>query len=248
MLIDGGHGANAPLICPPYETNSRVSGLVRQHAGIDADLAQRAQVFLVDIVAEDQVRIGVAVQPAIVLDLVLELARRPAGIAQRQDRVLRSGALGDRLEDVHRRGQADAVVDIQRRVLDEEIARMQHEAAAGIDRAALLHLHGLGVFRQLDLVGLLDDVELYQQAGKIDAAGRAVDDDAHRPFRGMRAHVDDGALEARIAHHRHGDQQLAVQVTVARRIIAKAGGFAADGLRSFAFRAHPQTALLLLIS
>ena len=51
----------------------------------------------------------------------------------------------------------------------------------------------------------VDDLELHQQAGKIDAAGRAVDDDAHRPFRGMRAHVDDGALEARIAHDRHGD-------------------------------------------
>jgi hypothetical protein len=39
-----------------------VPGLVRQHAGVDADLAQRAQVFVVDVVAEDQIRIGV--QPA----------------------------------------------------------------------------------------------------------------------------------------------------------------------------------------
>src|SRR5512144_837153 len=87
----------------PCESDLRVPGLVRQHAGIDADLAQRALVFFIDVVAEDQVRIGVAMQPAIVLDLALELARRPAGIAERQDRVLRSGALGDRLEDVHRR-------------------------------------------------------------------------------------------------------------------------------------------------
>src|SRR5688572_33167829 len=81
----------------PAMTNSGVPGLVRQHAGIDADLAQRALVFFIDVVAEYQLRVGVAMQPAIVLDLVLELARRPAGIAQRQDRVLRSGALGDRL-------------------------------------------------------------------------------------------------------------------------------------------------------
>jgi hypothetical protein len=160
--------------------------------------------------------------------------------------VLRPGARGDRLENVHRRGQADAVVDVQRRVLDEEIARMQHEAAAGIDRAALQHLHGLGVFRQLDLVGLLDDVELHQQSRKIDAAGRPVDDDAHRPFRRMRAHINDGALEARIAHDRHGDQQPAVQVALAGRIIANAGSFAADGLRCLAFRAHPQRPLLLI--
>jgi hypothetical protein len=142
--------------------------------------------------------------------------------------------------DVHRRRQADAVVDIERRILDEEIARMQHEAAAGIDRAALQHLHGLGVFRQLDLVGLLDDVELHQQAGKIDAAGRAVDDDAHRAFRGMRAHIDDRAFEARIAHDGHGDQDLPVEIAIVGRDIADASNLAADGLWCFAFRAHPK--------
>ena len=40
-----------------------------------------------------------------------------------------------------RRGQADAFVDRQRRILDEEIRRMQHEAAPGLDRSALHHLH-----------------------------------------------------------------------------------------------------------
>jgi hypothetical protein len=61
----------------------------------------------------------------------------------------------------------------------------------------------------------------------------------------MRAHVDDGALEARIAHDRHGDQQPAVQIALTGRIVAKAGGFAANGLRCLAFRAHPQRPLLL---
>ena len=105
---------------------------------------------------------------------------------------------------------------------------MQHEAAAGIDRAALQHLHGLGIFRQLDLVGVLDDVELHQQPREIDAAGRAVDDDAHRAFGRMRAHIDHRTLEARIAHDGHRDQQLAVQIAVVGRIIANAGGFAAS--------------------
>jgi hypothetical protein len=106
-----------------------VSGFVRQHARIDPDLAQRALVFFIDVVAEDQIRVGVAMQPAIMLDFVFELPRRPAGIAQRQDRVLRSGPLRDRLEDIDGRGQADVVVDIERRVLDEEIAGMQRDAA-----------------------------------------------------------------------------------------------------------------------
>ena len=73
----------------------RVPGFVREHAGIDADLAQRADVFLLDVAAEDQIRIGIAMQPAIALDLGLELARRPAGIAEREDGVLGAGALGD---------------------------------------------------------------------------------------------------------------------------------------------------------
>ena len=86
----------------PGNDKLRVPGFVRQHAEIDPDLAQGALVFFIDVVAEDQIRIGVAMQPAIVLDLVFKLPRRPAGIAQRQDRVFRSGTLGDRLEDIER--------------------------------------------------------------------------------------------------------------------------------------------------
>jgi hypothetical protein len=154
--------------------------------------------------------------------------------------MLRSGALGDRLEDIDGCGQTDSVVDSQRRILDEEIARMQHEAAAGLDRAALQHLHGFGVFRQLDLVGLLDDVELHQQFGKVDAAGRAIDDDAHGAFGGMGAEIDHRTLEARVSHHRHRDQQLAVEITATSRIVARACRFAANGSRYFAFRVHPR--------
>jgi len=43
-------------------------GIIRQHAGIDPDLAQRAQVFFLDVATEHQIRIGVAMQPTIVLD------------------------------------------------------------------------------------------------------------------------------------------------------------------------------------
>src|SRR5258705_210808 len=175
----------------------RMPRFVREHAGIDHDLAQRADVFFLDVAAEDQVGIGVRVQRAVVLDLGFQLSRSPAGIAEREDGVLRLGALRDRLQNIHRRGQANSVVDLQRRILDEEIARMQHEAAAGLDRAAFQHLHGLGVLRQLDLIGLLDDVELHQQFGKVDTAGPAVDDDAHGAFGVMRAELDHLALEAR---------------------------------------------------
>ena len=100
---------------------------------------------------------------------------------------------------------------------------MQHEAAAGLDRPALQHFHGLGGFRQLDLVGLLDDVELHQQFGKVDAAGGPVDDDAHRAFGRMRADIDHRAREPLVFHHRHRDQQLAVEIAPAWTIVADAG-------------------------
>ncbi len=152
-------------------------------------------------------------QPAIALDLGLELARRPAGIAERENGVLGAGTVGDRTQDVDGGGEADAVVDPQRRIFDIEVAGMQHEAAAGIDRAAAQNFHAFGILRQPDVLALLDDAELLQQLGKVDAAGRMVDDDAHRALGGMGTEIDHRALEAGIAHDGHRDQQPAVEIT-----------------------------------
>src|ERR1700735_829333 len=221
------------------ERELRVPCFVREHTDVDPDLAQRPRILFLDIAAEDQIGIGITMQPAIVLDFAFELACGPAGIAQRQDRMLRPRALGDRLENIDRGGQANLVVDPQCRILNEKIARMQYEATTGLDRAALEHLQGLGVLRQLDLVGLLDDVELDQQAGKIDAARRTVNDDSHGAFRRMRAEINHGTFEARVTHDGHGDQQLAIEIAMALGC-TDAGNFAATRSRSFAFRAHRQ--------
>src|SRR5215831_1413675 len=61
----------------------------------------------------------------------------------------------------------------------------------------------------------------------------------------MRTEIDHRALEARVAHHGHRDQELAVKVATPGRIIADAGSFAANVVRSFAFRVHPQALVLL---
>ena len=66
-------------------------------------------------VTEDQVRVGWAVEPAVSLDLALELAGRPAGIAERENRAVGTVAGGDRLQDVDRCREAHAVLDRQRR-------------------------------------------------------------------------------------------------------------------------------------
>ena len=145
VIMDSGLDASRR---PGMTQSLRVPGFARQLAEIDADLAHRLFVFAVDVGAEDQFGVGVAIEPAVLGDLVLELPRRPARIAEREHRALRTLAVRDRLQDIERRGEADAVVDRQGRVLDEEIGRVQHEAAPGLDRPALEHLHGAGLARQ----------------------------------------------------------------------------------------------------
>src|ERR1700730_12672688 len=84
-------------------------GFVRQHAGIDPDLAQRAEVFFLDVVAKNQIPIGNAMQPAIILDFSFELSRRPASVTEGEDGVFRPGALRDRLEDIDGCSQTNAL-------------------------------------------------------------------------------------------------------------------------------------------
>ena len=122
-------------------------------AEIDADLAQRLVVFAAGVAAKNKFGIGGAMQPAVLLDFLLELPGRPAGITERQDRRLRSAAMRDGFQYIQRCGQADAVVDRQRRILDEEIGRMQNEAAAGFHRAAFEYLDLVGGGRQLNPLG-----------------------------------------------------------------------------------------------
>src|SRR5258708_3867107 len=84
---------------------SSVADVAGQHAGTDADLLHRPVVFRADVGAENQLGVCAAMQPAIVLQLALELARRPAGIAERQDRACRAGAPGDRFENIECGGE-----------------------------------------------------------------------------------------------------------------------------------------------
>src|SRR3954467_222467 len=57
---------------------SSVADVTGQHAGTDAELLHRPVVFRVNVGAEDQLGVGAAMQPAILLQFAFELARRPA--------------------------------------------------------------------------------------------------------------------------------------------------------------------------
>jgi hypothetical protein len=53
------------------------------------------------------------------------------------------------------------------------------------------------------------DAQLREQVGEAKLGHGLVDDEAHRALVAVRAQIDDRALEARVAHGGHGDQQLA---------------------------------------
>src|SRR5262249_34049056 len=78
--------------------------------------------------------------------------------------------------------------------------------------------------------------------GEIDAAGGPIYHDAHRSLGGMGTKIDHRTFEAGIAHHGHGDQELAIEIAGTRRIVANADLGANVG-RVFSFRVHPQSTL-----
>src|SRR6476646_10452893 len=118
----------------PKPAASRGSGTVDQSPGSDADLAERAIIFAVDFRIENQLWVGRAMQPAIGLDLALELPGRPPGIAECEQRLVGAGALGDVAQDVDGGGEAHALVDRQRALGLEIVGAVQDEAAAGLHR------------------------------------------------------------------------------------------------------------------
>src|SRR5690606_33284995 len=83
---------------------SGAPALGRQQPCIHPEGPQRRPPLVLVLPAENQLRRGVADQPAVLADLGLELPRTPAGIAQRQDRVAGTLAAGYVLQDVERRG------------------------------------------------------------------------------------------------------------------------------------------------
>src|SRR5258708_17235266 len=108
--LDDAHGiacGAAPNIAPsscnadPSHLPDRllsVAGVARQGDGVDAELGQRSLPFVLEVVAEDDALVGGDVQPAIGLDLGVELARPPAGIAQRQQTAPPPAAAADRAQ------------------------------------------------------------------------------------------------------------------------------------------------------
>lgn len=204
-------------------------GIHGQHGGIDADLRQCAIVFAIDVIIEQDRRIGRPMQPAIRLDFGFQLGRRPSGIAERQKDRLRAAAVGNGAQNVQRRRQANVVVDHQGGFVQNKVGRMKYESPPGFNRAAVMDSDLLNI-RSIGVALILDYPELGQEIGKGDVGRGLVDDDAHGAFFGMGAHIDHRPGEAVVLHARHGDEKMAIKieavsaalhgrmVTIARRL------------------------------
>src|SRR3546814_10713708 len=101
---------------------------------------------------------------AVRLHLAVELARPPAGVAERQQVVARPLADGDRPQDVDGGGQRHAVVHPQRAVA-HEVGAVQHEPPAALDRPAEMD-------PKLAEILAAGYPELLQQVGKGDRRDR----------------------------------------------------------------------------
>src|SRR6185437_7631109 len=101
---------------------------------------------------------------------------------------------------------------------------MQHEAASGFHRTAFEDLNVLRPHRQFDALGRRDHLELHQQIGELDVAGRMVDDDAHGALARMRADVDHRARKPLVVHRRHRDQHLTIEIAARRGLASRFAG------------------------
>ncbi len=77
-----------------------MTGVARQRRGIDAELGDGASPFVLKPFVEDEIIIGGDMEPAIRLDLRIELAGTPTRITQGEQAAPWSPAAADRAQDI----------------------------------------------------------------------------------------------------------------------------------------------------
>jgi hypothetical protein len=127
---------------------------------------------------------------------------------------------------------------------------VEHETTPGFHRPSDMHRHAAQVGGHQDRLVFRSDVELLQEFGEADMRRVLVDDDTHRPIRGMGAEIDHRTREAGVRHCGHRDEKLPVEIGVgvvvavyvhARTHISRllALGRVCEAFRTVAFAAFP---------
>src|SRR5713101_169450 len=111
-----------------------MSGVGGQGREIDAEFAEGALPFAIDLAVEEDFLVGGNMQPAILLQFTVELVRSPAGIAEGEQAPARSLAAPDGAQDLERRREREIVADDER-FRFRIVRRMQNKTAARFDGA-----------------------------------------------------------------------------------------------------------------
>ena len=139
--------------------------------------------------------------PRAPVDLALELAGPPAGIAGHENRPARPVAPGDGAE--HPGGRADADLIAHREFGgDSGFGRVDDETGSGGDGPAIVDGH-------LARVRGRGDFQLLVKRGGLHPSDRAVDDEPEGALLVVADHQDDGFLKPGVAHPGGGDEEVA---------------------------------------
>src|SRR3989344_5897635 len=139
--------------------------------------------------------------PAVAHHLVLELAARPSGIAQRNQPARRAAAFADRAQNVVRARYRPAPRDLDG-ALAAPVLAVQNETARLSHRAAEEP-------RLVERVAIVRDLELVEHRTHRHARDRVRYADTHRALFVMADHRDHHMLEAGVADAGQREEQLA---------------------------------------
>jgi hypothetical protein len=190
------NGAQGGLILGP-------PSLTGELVGLDAEPLQGHRPLVIIVVAEQEGLVGLAGQPDVLLQFLLELPRAPAGIAQGQEGVAGPAVVaGHGLQDVARASESYAAIHPCTGLAVQIVGGVQHKAALALHRAAVHDRVGGDFLSRLNPQPL-------QQAICGETVDGAVKDEAVGVAGGMAADIDHGALKPGVADAGHGDQGAA---------------------------------------
>src|SRR6266568_9551676 len=98
---------------------------------------------LVAVVVEDEASVLRRREPKVLGELAFELARRPAGIAERDETLGRAALVADVAQDLAARCHGEAGVDVDR-IRATIISTVHHKADVGLDGTAGKNAHRAG--------------------------------------------------------------------------------------------------------
>jgi hypothetical protein len=147
---------------------------------------------------------------------VFDLTGCPAGITKGNQEIVRLSTVGDCLQDVARTGEAQLLVDYQRR-LPVSDRPMQDKAAVGLYRPTQENRQA-GKARSLQ-----GDINSFQKRAETHVQ-RPIDDHAERAAIVVFGDVDQGPGKIRIYHCRHGNEKMVSKIDALHGPILIGGG------------------------